>query len=187
MELKFKVNEIKNELEDYLTKLKNILFSCENLHKSIENYESGNNNMKTLYFISIIHNNNEKTCNFLKTKIKNLNIAMDNDSFVNYENYYFNGIPMPKDIKVEKIGEQLNINWDIDDSIIKDIESKDIKFFILIKGNIFDWKEETINKYINFDRCYENNNYEIKVRTLMDGCYSDWSQIKKFKYERKKD
>jgi len=159
------VNEIKNELEDYLTKSKNILLTCENLHKSIENYESGNNDMKTLYFISIIHHNNEKACNLLKTKIKNINISWCYDSFANYENYYFNGIPIPKDIKIERIGEQINVNWDLDDSTLKDIESKDIKFFILIKGNIFDWIEKTTNKNIIFDKCYENINYEIKVRS----------------------
>jgi len=28
---------------------------------------------------------------------------------------------------------------------------------------------------------------KLEVRTFMDGCYSDWSEIKNFRYESKKD
>ena len=68
MELKFKKNEIKDELGDYLTKLKQILQSCETTHEVIENYENKNNEMKNLYYISFIQDNEKKQMSFRKRK-----------------------------------------------------------------------------------------------------------------------
>ena len=180
MELKFKKNEIKDELGDYLTKLKQILQSCETTHEVIENYENKNNEMKNLYYISFIQDNEKKANEFSEKKMKNLNISFNYDSLVSYENYYFNGVTIPKDIKAEKRLDQLFISWNIDD-----IGIKNIKYYISIKRDDYELIYESNNKYFYYEYFINNINYEIKVRTFVDNCYSVWSDAKNFIYEKK--
>lgn len=187
LELKVKVNQIKNELKDYLAKLKNILISCEKTYEMVEKYEKkSNNDIKTLYYISEINKNEEKAKDFFIKKIRNSDISFLSDKYIFYEDYYFNGIPIPKNIKAEKKEGKLYISWDLDDSIIKRIDFKNISYSIILKskdlllGHI---SEITNNKYYYYDNYNENYDYEIKVRTVLDGCYSDWSVIKKCKIE----
>ena len=174
---------MKNELEDYLTKLKIILSSCEDTFKAIDNYEKKRDELKDLYYLALVQKNKEKVKEFLKEKIQNKFFCVKSDSYLSYDTYYFNGIPIPTDLKVEQKGKQLYISWDIDDSIIKGDDIKNIKYNILIKGNTFDSDKETENKYFYFDNCRKNTNYEIKVRSVINYCYTEWSEIKTFKYE----
>ena len=90
------MNNIKEELEDYLKKTNNMLLSLNKTQELIQNNENKNNEIKTLYYISEINKGEETAKDFLKKKIKNLNISMYLDnSEIFYENYYFNGIPIP--------------------------------------------------------------------------------------------
>ena len=113
LELNTKVNRTKEELKHLLLKLQKILFllklqkilsSCERTNEALESYEINNDEIQSLYLISMIHKNEEKAYEFLKKKIYNLNISM-NYRYTEpiYETYYFNGIPIPKDIKTELI------------------------------------------------------------------------------------
>ena len=185
LELNTKVNNIKEELEDYLKKSKNIILSLNNIQELIENYENKNNEIKTLYYISEINKNKEKGIEFLNKKIKNLNISMYLDnSAICYENYYFNGIPIPKNVKVEEKDKKLYISWIIYDSMMKGIDIKNIKYSVFIKDNNGELKFESSNKYFYYNYYNEDYEYEIKVRTMLDYCYSDWSEVIKFKKEK---
>ena len=184
--LNLRVYQIKDELEKYLDNSKNILLSCEKTLDIAKKYEKkNNNNIKTLYFISEINKSNEKAKEFIIKKIKNLDISFRYDSYVNYDEYCFNGVPIPKNIDVEKKGDKLFISWDIDDSIIKYINIDNIKYSVTVNniGSIFDFKEETDNKYIYYKDNEISKEYEIKVRTLLEGYCSEWSIIKKSKIE----
>ena len=184
--LNLRVYQIKDELEKYLDNSKNILLSCEKTLDIAKKYEKkNNNNIKTLYFISEINKSNEKAKEFIIKKIKNLDISLRYDSYVNYDEYCFNGVPNPKNIDVEKKGDKLFISWDIDDSIIKYINIDNIKYSVTVNniGSIFDFKEETDNKYIYYKDNEISKEYEIKVRTLLEGYCSEWSIIKKSKIE----
>ena len=186
LELNTKVNNIKEELEDYLKKTNNMLLSLNKTQELIQNNENKNNEIKTLYYISEINKGEETAKDFLKKKIKNLNISiyLDN-SEIFYENYYFNGIPIPKYVKVEEKEKKLYISWNIDDSMIKDIDAKNIKYSVSIKdNNNSELKFESLNKYFYYNYYNEDNEYEIKVRTEIDYCYSDWSEVIKFKREK---
>ena len=186
LELNTKVNNIKEELEDYLKKTNNMLLSLNKTQELIQNNENKNNEIKTLYYISEINKGEETAKDFLKKKIKNLNISMYLDnSAIFYENYYFNGIPIPKYVKVEEKEKKLYISWNIDDSMIKDIDIKNIKYSVSIKDNKnSELKFESLNKYFYYNYYNEDNEYEIKVRTEIDYCYSDWSEVIKFKREK---
>ena len=185
LELNIKINEIKGELEEYLRKSNTIISSGENIHKAVENYQNLNNEIKTLCYISELNKSEETIKDFLKERIKNLNISINFDSSLNYENYYFNGIPIPKDVKVEREEDKIFVSWDIDDSLIKNIDMNNMKFSVIIKGSLFDSIYETKDKYIYINKYFSNKEYEIKVRTSIAGCQSDWSDLKKIKFDRK--
>ena len=54
-----------------------------------------------------------------------------------------------------------------------------MKFSVIIKGSLFDSIYETNDKYIYINKYFSNKEYEIKVRTSIAGCHSDWSDLKK--------
>ena len=110
-----------------------------------------------------------------------------NNSSLRYEYYYFNGIPIPENIKVEEKGKKLYISWDIADSKIKDInETNDIYYYVYIKNknNIFNLENRTQEKYY-YDYLLEDNEYEIKVRSEIGFHCSDWSEVIKIKTGKK--
>ena len=126
-ELDLKVTKIKEELENFLMESNDILISCERIEKAIKYYEKKkiNNEIKTLYYISEINKNNEITKDFIKKQIKNIEINYNSDlNKLEYKDYYFSGIPIPKNIKTEEQEGKLIIYWDIEYFMFKDFNLK---------------------------------------------------------------
>ena len=48
--------------------------------------------------------------------MKNLKISfIEDESIIKYEDYYFNGIPIPKDIEFQEVGaKSFKVLWNID-------------------------------------------------------------------------
>ena len=142
------------------------------------------NDINTLYLTSKINKSKEKAKDFIQKTIKNSDILFASDKIYFYNDYYFNGIPIPKNIKTEKREKNLFISWDIDNSSIKSINTK-IKYFLSIKrfGDLFQVCDETSDKFYYFKNYDEKNDYEIKIRTSIGDCLSEWSEIRKSKAE----
>ena len=176
-----RVKEIKDELEKSLKESDKILSYCEKISQTSENIEEkiNNNELKKLYYISEINRKEEKMKNFLKTPIKNLDIYYNKEvDIISYEDYYFSGFPIPKDINYEKKGKQLLLTWNI-----SKLGDEQYDYIINIKTN----NEETshnssINNFL-LDKYETNVEYEVKIRASIDDCFGDWSEIKKFKIE----
>ena len=71
-----------------------------------------------------------------KELMKNLKITfLEEESIIKYEEYYFNGIPIPKDIEFIEIGtNSFKIQWKIDNINILNIDKKEIKYKIEIRN-----------------------------------------------------
>ena len=186
LEINSRVKQIKDELEKNLTISNNILLSCEKTNEIISKCEIKiNNDIKTLYYISEINKSKEKAKEFINKKIKNYDISFESDKYVLYNDYYFNGIPFIKNIKAEKRERKLYISWDLDNSNIKDINTDNIKYSLSIRivGSLIDYRCETNDKFYYYNYYDEKNDYEIKVRSSLDGYQSEWYEIKKSKEE----
>ena len=176
-----RVKEIKDELEKSLKESDKILSYCEKIIQTSENIEEkiNNNELKKLYYISEINRKEEKKKNFLKTPIKNLDIYYNKEvDIISYEDYYFSGFPIPKDINYEKKGKQLLLTWNI-----SKLGEEKYDYIINIKTND---EETTHNSNVNnflLDKYETNVEYEVKIRASIDDCFGDWSEIKKFKID----
>ena len=147
--------------------------------------------IKNLTYISKLNKNKKEINIFLQSLMKNLKISFKEEkNNIEYEEYYFNGMPVPKDIEFKDINSSnFAITWKIDDVNILNIDNKKIKFKVEIK-------EE--NKNDDFKKVYEGNNtncfidklnqytnYEIRICSLYNDnnkiINSLWSEIKKIK------
>ena len=139
--------------------------------------------IKRLNYISNINKNQKEMNIIFQQKIKNLNIYY-NDNNIKYEEYYFNGIPIPKDIQFNDISfDSFKIWWKIEDII--NIDNKNIKYQVEMKKE----NEEFIKVCeVNDNNCMINNleeniNYEVRICSTFNNVKSNYSQIYKIKTE----
>ena len=182
------ITKIKENLEKYLSEANQILKNSERINKGIKSIEKDNKNIiKTLTYVSKL-NKNKKEINKLNSQlIKNNKISFkENETKLKFDEYYFNGIPTPKNIQFKDIsGISFNIMWDIDNII--NIDKNKFKFKVEIK-------EKTEKKLEDFKEIYkgENNNciidklkrntfYEIRICCFFNDLIGDWSEIKEIK------
>ena len=187
IELDKKVTEIKENLENYYLNTNDILTSSERIFKAIQNYDKkdNNNQIKTLCYISTINKINTNALNIIKKPFENIEISFINENYdnnLNYKNYYVNGIPIPKDIKVEQTdNNKLSISWSIDNLYLDD---KKYKYLIILKDDKTKEKYESVITNIVIQNIKLDTNYEIQICTLIDDINGDWSDIKKLKTKK---
>ena len=99
---------------------------------------------------------------------------------IKYEEYYFNGIPIPKNIEIKDINyNSININWEIDNNI----DNNKIKYIIEIKkeNEKFNKIYEGNNKNCLLNNLSINTNYEFRICSFYNNSYGNWSEIQKVK------
>ena len=187
--LQNEVTKVKEKLENALSEANNTINNNEKINKGIKEIEKEKeqNYIKILSYISKINKNKSQNISLFQKLIKNLNISFsEEESNVKYEDYYFNGIPIPTNIEFKNIGTtSFKICWNTEDINIINIDKKDIKYKIEIR------KE---NSDENFDKVYEGNNtnyvvdnlimntnYEIRICSNYKDLYGEWTKIHKVK------
>jgi hypothetical protein len=116
--------------------------------------------------------------------MKNIKIIFnEKENNIIYDEYYFNGISIPKDITFSDIEKNsFKISWKIDDIKIN-IDNKDIKYKVEIR------KENEKFKLLyegNNNNCIINNlesdtYYEIRICSFYNNIISNWTKIYKIK------
>ena len=103
--LKTEVTKIKEQLEINSSLVDSLLKKAEKIVKGIKTIEKEEKSMiKTLSYISIINKNKKEMRNLFQELMKNLKISfIENESNIKYEEYFFNGIPKPKEINFKDI------------------------------------------------------------------------------------
>ena len=64
--------------------------------------------------------------------MKNLKLDFIDDN-IKYEEYYFNGLFIPKDIQINNIKHNSNVRWEIGDLNILNIDKNKIKYKIELR------------------------------------------------------
>ena len=187
-DLDIKVTQIKNQLENFLIESHDIITSCERAEKANKYYEKKNdgNEIKTLFYISKINKLNEKAKELFQKPIKNLDIYFNSDlNNIDYKDYYFSGIPIPKNIKIKEKGNEVYISWDIDDFRLKNFDINNIKYKLKITGNNKTSTYESLETKLIIHDYEVNTEYEIKIKAEIDDYLGKWSQVENFIIEDK--
>ena len=128
---------MKEKLEIFLSESKNVIKICEKIKKAIEilKNEGEKNTIKILSYISKINKNKKGMKQLLGRLMKNIKISfIEKESAIKYDEYYFNGVPIPINIEFKDIAtNKIKILWKIDDIKILNFDKNEIKYKIEIK------------------------------------------------------
>ena len=182
------VTKIKSKLEEHLSLANSLIKNYEKINKGIQglNKEGQNNNinlLKNLTYVSKLNKNQKEMNKISQILMKNLKLDFI-DGNIKYEEYYFNGLSIPKDIQINDIKvNSCNISWKIDDINILNIDKNKIKYKIEIRkeNEQFNSIYENNNMNYNINKLESNTNYEIRLCTIYNNINSNYSDIIKLK------
>ena len=120
--LQNEVTKTKEKLENYWTKINNEIKINERKSQGIKKFENEEENMnKILSYISKINKNQKQMNLLLQEKMKNIKFYYkEEESTIKYEEYYFNGIVIVKDIEFKDISyNSLHLLWKTENTINK--------------------------------------------------------------------
>ena len=186
LDLEKKVTEVKEELENKLSESSKIIISLERIKKAIKYYAKKNitNKIKSFYYISEINNNNLKALNFYKKPLRNIDISLNSElNTLNYKDYYFSGIPIPKNINIEEKEDKIFISWDIDEFRIKNYNIKDIEYMVEIKNRGFVCNIKSSAKTTFIEKNRMDGELNIKIKAFIEGIDGNFSGNKIYKNE----
>ena len=188
--LKTEVTKIKEQLEINSSLVDSLLKKCEKIIKGIKTIEKEEKSMiKTLSYVSIINKNKKEMRNLFQELMKNLKISfIENESNIKYEEYFFNGIPKPKEINFKDISKNsFKVEWKLDDINVLNLDKKEIKYILEIRkeNSNEDFKQIYEGKDNNYtvNNLEKNTNYEIRICSVYNDIISNFSDINKIKTE----
>ena len=186
--LKIEVTKIKEKFEIYLSEIYYLSKTYEKIIKGIKSLEKEEKNMiKILSYISKININKEKMRIISQELMKNLKISfVEKENTIKYEEYFFNGIPIPTNIEFKDIKSiSFKIGWKLEDINILNIDKRNVKYRIEMRKEdnkekfkqIYEGKE---NNYL-IDKLEKNTNYEIRLCSIYNDIISNWTETYKVK------
>ena len=191
--LKTEVTKVKEKFENYLSQINNISKICEKIKKGMKlmENEEEKNMIKTLSYVSKINKSKKEMDKLTKELMKNIKISfIEEESKIKYEEYYFNGIPIPKNIEIKDIcTNSFKVFWKLEDINLLNIDKNKIKYNIEIRKENENEKfkkiyEDNNNNYLINNNLEKNTNYEIRICSIYNGARSNWSEIKKVKTKK---
>ena len=184
--LQNEVTKCKEQLENFLSQSNNEIQISERINKGIKKIENDDKNIiKILSYVSKINKTQKNINNLFSHLMKNIKFNYEEEkSNIKYEEYYFNGIYIPKNIEIKDVSSNsLNLNWNIDEINIINTDKNKIEYRVEIKEE----KEKFKIVYEgNKNNCLINNlkkntNYEIRICSLYNNLIGLYSQIHKIK------
>ena len=182
------VTKIKSKLEEHLSLINSLLRNYEKINKGIKGLEKEEENkniklLRNLTYVSKINKNQKEMNKISQILMKNLKLDFIDDN-IKYEEYYFNGLSIPKDIQISDIKyNSCNVSWKIDDINILNIDKNKIKYKIELRkeNEQFHSVYENNNTNYNINKLESNTNYELRLCTIYNNINSQYSDTTKFK------
>ena len=169
--LKNEVTKVNEKLEIYLSEINNYIKVSEKINigiKSLENEKKDNNIIKTLSYVSKINKNKKELKKLLGTLMRSIKFSFKNENNkddIKYEEYYFNWIPEPKNIKYNNLTtNSVNLSWSIDNLNLLNINKDEINYKIEI---IKDKEEEIKKENEGYIKVYEGKNKNCFIDNLV--------------------
>jgi len=191
--LKIEVTTIKEKLEKFLSESKKVIESSEKILKGIKNLETEKekNMIKILSYVSKINSNKKQMESLIQEPMKSLRITFQKEkNVIKFDDCYFNGTQIPKDIEVKNISDNsFEVFWKIDNNKLKifNSDNKQIKFKVEIRKeneNFHQIYEGDKNNCL-VEKLSSGSNYEMRICSFYDTLYSEWTEIQKVKTIRK--
>ena len=186
--LKEEVNKVKENLEKYINISNNNIKLSERINKGINLIDKNNkeieNMIKIMSYISKINKIEKEMNNIFQELMRNIKISYnEEENNIKYEEYYFNGIPKPYNIKFKDITyDNINIEWKIDNKLnINNFEYKNIKYEVEMRkeNKIFNKIYKGNNNNYKINNLKPRKNYEFRIRSLYNDYIGSWTDIKK--------
>ena len=133
------VTKKKEYLENYLSETDELIKSYDKINKGIKILEKEEKNIiKILSYISNISKNINKMNHLTNEFITNLKITFEEEQRkIMYNDYIFNGLPIPKNIKCEDISSDIfKLMWEIDEEKLNKLDKNKIKYKVEIKEKV---------------------------------------------------
>ena len=184
--LQNEVTKIKEKLENFLSQSNEEIKINEKINKGIKKMENEEKNIiKILSYVSKINKTQKNIKKLFKELMKNIKFSFEEEkSEIKYEEYYFNGIPIPKNIEFKDVSSSsLNIFWNIDNMNIINIDNNKINYKLEMKNNKGEFEKiyEGNNKNYYINNLNKNTNYEFRICSLYNDLIGEYSEIKKIK------
>ena len=181
--LQNEVTKVKEKLELFLSKTNNEIKINEKINKGIIKFNKEEKNInKILSYVSKINKNQKEINKLLQENLKTLNFnSQEEQSNIKYEDYYFNGIAIPKNIQFDNVTyKSLHLSWKIDNINNINIDNNKIQYIVEMKNE----KEQFIQVYkgsnLNclIDNLKFDNNYEFRICSIYNNdIISPWTNI----------
>ena len=185
--LQNEVTKIKEKLEKYFSDSNTLIKNGEKINKGIKSLEKDEKNLiKNLSYVSKINKNIKEMKFFLSELMQSIRISyLENENKIIYEEYCFNGIRPPKNIEFKDIdSSSFKILWN-DNNKESNLDSKKIIFKVEIRKEqsqeLFKQIYEGNDENCFVDKLENNTKYEIRICTIYNNLYSDWTKIQKIK------
>ena len=179
--LENEVTKAKEKLENYLSETNIDIKINERIKNGIEKINIEEKNyFKIISDASKINKTKKSMKKLIYQLMSNININYEeeNDN-IKYDEYYFNGLPIPKNFDIKnKTFSSFQVSWDIDEI---NINKNEIQYIIEIRKNneqfkiIYEGNRTThlINNLI------WNQNYDIRICSKYKEILGEWSSIQK--------
>ena len=182
--LEIMFNFIKNVINLFLKKINYFVNISRNIlnekiikaYKNLDKYE--NNLIATLSYISKISKSEKKMKKIFAQLMKSAIFKYEDEKGdIKYEEYYFNGIYIPMDIKYSEVTlSSLNISWKIDNIKIKNIDMDKVKYILEIRKENEEFKKvyEGNNTNFTLNNLLINDNYEFRICSFYNDLIVPW-------------
>ena len=184
--LQNEVTKVKEKLEYFWSKSNSEIKKNEKINQGIKKLKNEEKNInKILSYVSNINKNQKELNKLIKEPMKSLKFNyLEEKSNINYEEFYFNGIAIPKDIEFKDISEHnLNLSWKIDNINNINIDKNKIKYKVEMRKNNEKFNQvyegNNLNCLINDLDC--DTEYEFRICSFYDNKTGPWSDIQKTK------